>query len=322
MSENPAASVPGGTGPAPSPSAPGPSAPSARTSSTPSARTSSTPSRRRRGSGGIASKIGTYAVLLIFLVLIGFPVYFGFAGSLMGPGDINSYPAALWPKSGAVLRNFAGALDAIPLLRQWGNSVAMAGIITVGQMVTSVLASFALVFLPMRWRTFWFFLLLSTMMVPVEAIIIPNYLFISDAGLINTLPALTLPFLAHGFGIFLLRQAFMSFPGELFDAARIDGCSNLRFLFRILIPLSRPTLMALGFWSFLMAWNMYFWPLLVTQTPQMQTIQIGITQLKSADNFNAGLVLAGTVLAVIPTLLLLIFGQRFIVRGLTGGAIK
>ncbi len=261
-------------------------------------------------------------MLLIFLVLIGFPVYFGFAGSLMGPGDINAYPAALWPRSGAVLRNFAGALDAIPLLRQWGNSVAMAGIITAGQMITSVLASFALVFLPMRWRTFWFFLLLSTMMVPVEAIIIPNYLFISDAGLINTLPALTLPFLAHGFGIFLLRQAFMSFPAELFDAARIDGCSNPRFLLRILIPLSRPTLMALGFWSFLMAWNMYFWPLLVTQTPQMQTIQIGITQLKSADNFNAGLVLAGTVLAVVPTLLLLIFGQRFIVRGLTGGAIK
>ncbi|WP_227488052.1 carbohydrate ABC transporter permease [Brachybacterium subflavum] len=278
--------------------------------------------RRRRPSGGLASKIGTYAVLLIFLVLIGFPVYFGFAGSLMGPGDINAYPAALWPRSGAVLRNFAGALDAIPLLRQWGNSVAMAGIITAGQMITSVLASFALVFLPMRWRTFWFFLLLSTMMVPVEAIIIPNYLFISDAGLINTLPALTLPFLAHGFGIFLLRQAFMSFPAELFDAARIDGCSNPRFLLRILIPLSRPTLMALGFWSFLMAWNMYFWPLLVTQTPQMQTIQIGITQLKSADNFNAGLVLAGTVLAVVPTLLLLIFGQRFIVRGLTGGAIK
>ncbi|UQN28056.1 carbohydrate ABC transporter permease [Brachybacterium kimchii] len=280
------------------------------------------PARRRRPSGGLASKVGTYVVLLIFLVLIGFPVYFGFAGSLMGPGDINAYPAALWPRSGAVLRNFADALDAIPLLRQWGNSVAMAGIITVGQMITSVLASFALVFLPMRWRNFWFFLLLSTMMVPVEAIIIPNYLFISDAGLINTLPALTLPFLAHGFGIFLLRQAFMSFPSELFDAARIDGCSNPRFLLRILVPLSRPTLMALGFWSFLMAWNMYFWPLLVTQTPQMQTIQIGITQLKSADNFNAGLVLAGTVLAVVPTLLLLIFGQRFIVRGLTGGAIK
>src|SRR5699024_10811503 len=174
----------------------------------------------------------------------------------------------------------------------------------------------------MRWRNLWFALLLATMMVPVEAIIIPNYLFISDLGLINSMPALTLPFLAHGFGIFLLRQAFMAFPRELFDAARIDGCSNPRFLMSILLPLSRPTLMALGFWSFMMTWNMYFWPLLVTQTPQMQTIQIGITQLNSTYNFNPGLVLAGNVLAVISTLLLLIFGQRFIVRGLTGGSLK
>src|SRR5699024_5979220 len=158
--------------------------------------------------------------------------------------------------------------------------------------------------------------------VPVEAIIIPNYLFISDLGLINSMPALTLPFLAAGFGIFLLRQAFMAFPRELFHAARIDGCSDPRFPVRLRWRLRRPPSLALGFWSFMMACNMSFWPLLVTQTPQMQTIQIGITQLNSADNFNPGLVLAGTGLAVIPTLLLLIFGQRFIVRGLTGGSLK
>ena len=284
-------------------------------------RTQQTPQRKKGGST-IGGRIGTYLVLALFLVLIGFPVYFGFIGSVMGPGDINSYPASLWPWDGFAWENYADALATIPLIRQWGNSLVMAGIITAGQLITSGLASFALVFLPMRWRNLWFALLLATMMVPVEAIIIPNYLFISDLGLINSMPALTLPFLAHGFGIFLLRQAFMAFPRELFDAARIDGCSNPRFLRSILLPLSRPTLMALGFWSFMMAWNMYFWPLLVTQTPQMQTIQIGITQLNSADNFNPGLVLAGTVLAVIPTLLLLIFGQRFIVRGLTGGSLK
>ncbi len=268
------------------------------------------------------SRIVSYLALVFFLILIGFPVYFGFIGSVMGPGDINAYPASLWPKRGFKWINFSDALNTIPLIRQWGNSVVMSLIITVGQVFTSMLAAFALVFLPMKWRTFWFALLLATMMVPVEAIIIPNYLFMSDFGLINSMPALTLPFLAHGFGIFLLRQAFMSFPRELFEAARIDGCSNVGFLMRILLPLSKPTLAALGIWTFLMAWNMYFWPLLVTQTPNMQTIQIGITQLQSADNFNAGLVLAGTVLAIIPTLLLLIFGQRFIVRGLTGGSLK
>ncbi len=275
--------------------------------------------RRSRPTG---SKIVSYLVLLFFLVLIGFPVYFGFIGSVMGPGDINAYPASLWPLDGFKWANYTDALNTIPLIRQWGNSVLMSLIITAGQLFTSLLAAFALVFLPMKWRTFWFALLLATMMVPVEAIIIPNYLFMADFGLINSMPALTLPFLAHGFGIFLLRQAFLSFPRELFEAARIDGCSNVNFLMRILLPLSRPTLAALGIWTFLMAWNMYFWPLLVTQTPKMQTIQIGITQLQSADNFNAGLVMAGTVLAIVPTLLLLIFGQRFIVRGLTGGSLK
>lgn len=276
--------------------------------------------QRVRTSGG--SRWATYLVLGVFVVLIGFPVYFNFVGSVMGPADINSYPASLWPSNGFRWENFAGALTQIPLLQQYGNSVMMAAIITTGQVLTSVCAAFAIVFLPMRWRAFWFALLLATMMVPNEAIIIPNYLFMAEAGLINTMAALTLPFLANGFGVFLLRQAFKSFPTELHDAARIDGCSNVRFLLRILLPISRPTLAALAIWTFLSSWNMYFWPLLVTQTPQMQTIQIGITQLRSADNFNAGLVLAGTVLAILPTLLLVIFGQRFIVRGLTAGSIK
>jgi sn-glycerol 3-phosphate transport system permease protein len=267
-------------------------------------------------------RVITYLALSVLAAVILFPVYFGFVGAFMGPGDINSYPASLWPLDGWRTENFAGALSTIPLARQYMNSVIMAGLIMAGQLVTSVLAAYAFVFLPMRWRSFWFALFLATMMVPAEAIIIPNYLTITSAGLINTIPALVLPFLAHGFGVFLLRQSFMSFPVELWDAARIDGAGHLRFLLSVLVPLSKPTLAALSIWVFLSAWNMYFWPLLVTQTPQMQTIQIGITQLRSADNFNAGLVLAGTTLAIIPTLLLVIFGQRFIVRGLTAGSVK
>lgn len=280
------------------------------------------PTPRKDRGPSVGGKIATYAILGIFVILIGFPAYFNFVGSVMGPADINSYPAALWPRDGFHWENFAGALDSIPLLQQYGNSITMALLITAGQVITSVCAAFAIVFLPMRWRMFWFALLLATMMVPNEAIIIPNYLFMADAGLINTMAALTLPFLANGFGVFLLRQAFLSFPTELYDAAQIDGASNLRFLVRILLPISRPSLAALGIWTFLSSWNMYFWPLLITQTPEMQTIQIGITQLRSADNFNAGLVLAGTVLAVLPTLALVIFGQRFIVKGLTAGSVK
>ena len=271
------------------------------------------------------SRLGTaltYLVLgLLFLVVL-FPVYYGLVGSVMGERDTNSFPPALWPIHGIHLENYGDALDIIPLGSQYLTSVGQTVAITVGQLATSVLAAYAFVFLPLRWRGFWFAVFLSTMMIPFESIIIPNYLLISDLGLKDTVAGLALPFLATGFGTFLMRQAFLSFPMELRDAARVDGAGHLRFLLAILLPLSRPSLAALGIWSALSAYNQYFWPLLATEDPRHQTIQIGISQLQTSDSDSPGMVLAGVMLALFPTLLLVIFGQRFIVRGLTAGAVK
>jgi sn-glycerol 3-phosphate transport system permease protein len=276
--------------------------------------------RTPRGGRTGGAPVLSYVLLgLLFLVLL-FPVYYGVIGSFMSPADINTFPAKLWPTSGFVGANYANALDVIPLARQYLNSAAVAVLVVLGQLVTSVLAAYALVFLRLRARRFWFALLLSTMMIPWEAIIIPNYLAMAQLGLVNTIAALALPYLAAGFGVFLLRQAFLTFPTELRDAARVDGVGNFGFLWRILVPLTRPTLAALGVWSFLSAWNMYFWPLLITQAPENQTIQIGISQLQSVDANDPGMVLAGVVLALLPTLALVLFGQRFIVRGLTAGS--
>ena len=150
-----------------------------------------------------------------------------------------------------------------------------------------------------------------------------NYLFMADAGLINTYGALILPFLAAGFGTFLLRQFFLSFPRDLYEAALVDGCGHLRFLTTILVPLSRPALASLGIYACLQAWNQYFWPLLVTKTEEMQTLQIGISRLRDIESAVApNFILAGTVLALIPTLVLIYIGQRHIVRGLTAGALR
>lgn len=283
-----------------------------------SGRPTEPPRRRSHRTGG--GRVLNYVLLgVLFLVLL-FPVYYGFIGSFMSPADINTFPPRLWPTSGFVAENYANALDVIPLGRQYLNSAAVAVLVVVGQLLTSVLAAYALVFLRLRGRRFWFALLLSTMMIPWEAIIIPNYLAMAELGLINTIAALALPYLAAGFGVFLLRQAFLTFPMELRDAARVDGVGNFGFLWRILVPLTRPTIAALGVWSFLSAWNMYFWPLLITQAPENQTIQIGIAQLQSVDANDPGMVLAGVVLALLPTLALVLFGQRFIVRGLTAGS--
>jgi sn-glycerol 3-phosphate transport system permease protein len=293
------------------------------TATSASAATEGPSSRARRTSRSSRqgrAPVLTYLLLGLLFVVLLFPVYYGVIGSFMGPTDINTFPAKLWPTHGFVGANYANALDVIPLARQYLNSLAVALLVVLGQLVTSVLAAYALVFLRLPGRRYWFALLLSTMMIPWEAIIIPNYLAMAQLGLINTIAALALPYLAAGFGVFLLRQAFLTFPMELRDAARVDGVGNLGFLWRILVPLTRPTLAALGVWSFLSAWNMYFWPLLITQAPENQTIQIGIAQLQSVDANDPGMVLAGVVLALLPTLALVLFGQRFIVRGLTAGS--
>lgn len=270
----------------------------------------------------VASKIFGLLVLVLLGVIVIFPVYYSFAGTLMQQQDIAAYPPAIWPKHGITWGNLATAAQIIPLFRQYVNSFGSTLIITVAQVLTSTLVAYALVVLKVRGASVWFTLFLGTMMIPGESVIIPNYLTISSLGLRNTFLALILPYLASGFGIFMMYSFMKQFPMELVEAARIDGASNLRLLWSIVLPLSRPAIASLAIYTFLTHWNGFFWPLLVTETPEMQTIQIGITQLQSPDNFNPGLVMAGAVLAVIPTLLIVILGQRQIVRGLTAGSTK
>ena len=263
--------------------------------------------------------IGILALLVLGAVII-FPVYFSFAGSLMKNQDIASYPPAIWPIHGATWRNLVTAAQIIPLFRQYLNSFGSTLLITLAQIATSLLAAFAIAILKVKGSKIWFTLFLGTMMIPGESVIIPNYLTISSIGLRNTFLALILPYLASGFGIFMMYSFLLQFPVELVEAARLDGCSNLRLLWSIVLPLSRPAIASLVIYTFLTHWNGFLWPLLVTETPDMQTIQIGITQLQSPDAFNPGLVMAGAVLAIIPTLLIVIFGQRQIVRGLIAGS--
>lgn len=271
--------------------------------------------------------IGSYIALAIMLIIVLFPVYYVLMGAIMKPVDLFSTPPRLFPFSGLNFENFATVVQASNLINQYGNSVLVSALVTVAQVVTATLAAYALVFLPLRAKSFWFGLCVATMMVPWEAIIIPNFLTLSGWGLIGenwggSILALSLPFMATGFSIFLMRQAFMTFPAELHEAAILDGAGHGRFLFSVLVPIAKPSLAALAIYAFLNTWNMYFWPLLVARNANQQTIQIGITQFNSAEMANPGVVMASVFLAVLPVLLIVVFGQRFIVRGLTAGALK
>jgi sn-glycerol 3-phosphate transport system permease protein len=283
--------------------------------------------RKRRITPG---RIAVYVVLILALIPVLFPVYYAFVGSVMPAGDLSSSPPRFFP-SGVTGSSITGVFDAIPLATQYLNSVLQAGVITVAQLVTSILAAYAFVYLRMWGRTVLFAIFMATLMVPAESIIIPNFMTIGDWGLltgsqdhltVGVLLGLVLPFLANAFGTFLLRQTFLQFPSELRDAAVVDGCGHLRFLWRILVPLARPSIAAVGVYVFLSAWNQYFWPLLITRGAAQQTLQIGISQLRSAETGDLGLVVAGVALSVLPTLLLVLFGQRYIVRGLTAGAVR
>ena len=264
----------------------------------------------------------TYALLAALSFVLLFPLLYAISGSLMTAREISTYPPAFLP-SQPRLNNFTDVLSALPIPRQYLNSMIVAGAVMVGQLVTSILSAYAFAFLRMPLRNLIFAIFLATMMVPWEAVIIPNYLTMAQYHLINSYPALILPFLAAGFGTFLLRQFFLSFPKDLYEAAVLDGSGHLRFLWSILLPLSRPALAALAIWSFLSAWNQFLWPLLVINRDEMQTLQIGISRLQDVEAGTApNFILAGTVLALVPTLLLIYFGQRHIVRGLTAGALR
>lgn len=269
-----------------------------------------------------ASVAVSYTLLAALAFVMLFPLLYAISGSLMTAREISTYPPAFLP-SQPRLNNFVDVLNALPIPRQYLNSMVVAACVMAGQLVTSILSAYAFAFLRMPLRNVIFGIFLATMMVPWEAIIIPNYLTMAQNHLINSYPALILPFLAAGFGTFLLRQFFLSFPKDLYEAALIDGSGHLRFLWSILLPLSRPALAALAIWSFLSAWNQFLWPLLVVNRDEMQTLQIGISRLQDVEAGTApNFILAGTVLALVPTLLLIYFGQRHIVRGLTAGALR
>lgn len=262
-----------------------------------------------------------YALLIAAAFVILFPLYLTTVYSLHDIQALLKYPPDLWAGS-PVWENYKEAVTSIPMRRYMLNSFIMAAVITVGQLITSALAAYAFSYLKFPFRGLIFFLFLSTMMVPWEASIIPNFQTIQRLDWLDTYQGLTVPFLATAFGTFLLRQHFLTLPQELKDAADIDGYGHLRFLLFVVVPLSRAAFATLAVFSFLTSWNQYLWPLLVTNDPDMRTVQIGIAALQSQEVQRTNVVLAGTIVAFLPMLLLVVVFQRFLVRGLTAGAVK
>ncbi|HBM80120.1 MAG TPA: carbohydrate ABC transporter permease [Clostridiaceae bacterium] len=266
-------------------------------------------------------KIVLYFVNTLLAFLIIAPVLYALIVSIMPPDQIFEYPPKLIPKI-IYYRNFSDALKSAPIFRFILNSLFVSVSITAGQIITCSLAAYAFAFMELKGKKVIFMIILSTMMIPGQTIIISNYLTISSLNMLDSYQALIFPYLSSAFGIFLLRQAFLTLPRELHEAAMLDGCGNFRFLMHIVIPLSKPAIGSLGIYQFINAWNMYMWPLLVTNSDKMRTVQIGIGMLQNIDSQSFGPIMAGIVMILVPSILAFVLGQKQLIAGLTEGSVK
>ena len=267
--------------------------------------------------------VGRYALLTFFAVVVFFPVW------VMLVGALKPFSKALDPSSVQRLLPTHATLDTLRaawtdgnLGRALWNTTLVAVIVTTAQVATSVMAAYAFVFLKFPGKRVVFAIFLSTMLVPFEATLVVNRKTIENFGWLNSFQGLAAPFLATAFGTFLVRQVFLSLPKEMLEAARMDGLGHFGFLREVAVPLVRPTLGALGLFSFLSTWNQYLWPTLVSTDDDWNTVQSGLKALASAQVDKPNLVIAGTVIVALPIFLLLLFFQRQLIRGLTAGAVK
>ncbi|SDT48906.1 carbohydrate ABC transporter permease [Jiangella sp. DSM 45060] len=260
---------------------------------------------------------GLVAVGLLFIG----PLYWLFSSALKESGDIYQFPPRWLP--GWHFENFAEAWRAAPFGDFFMNSVIVtAGGATI-KLVNATLTAYAFVFLRFPYKNVIFLVMLGALMVPNNVTLIVNYITVSNLGWINTYLGLIVPSAGSVFGMFLLRQYMLTLPGDVVEAARVDGAGHLRIMWQVVLPMCKPMLVTVGIIAVVDMWNDFIWPLIVTNTVEMRTLPIGLLYLRSNEGYaNWGAIMAGTVMVALPMLILFLLAQRQITRGLTGGAVK
>ena len=267
-------------------------------------------------------KVGRYSLLVFVAVVVLFPIYAVLLQALKSGPDSLDHPRSLLPVD-LTFSTISEAWTQGDLGRLLMNSLFVSVMVTLGVIVTSLLAAYAFAFLEFPFKGPIFVFYIATMLVPGEVTVVFNQRTADSLGWINSYQGLIVPSLASTFGVFLVRQVCLQLPHELREAASLDGVGHLRFLWEVAAPLSRPTLGALGLFTFLGTWNAYLWPSQVIRGDRAhETIQIGLDRLKSNDISRLNLVTGGLVVAALPIFILLVVFQRQLVRGLTAGAVK
>jgi multiple sugar transport system permease protein len=260
--------------------------------------------------------LGLHLLLLTGSVVMLVPFAWMLSTSLKEPGDVFLYPPQ-WIPQPVQWENYQETVTVMPFGRFYLNSILQALSVTALQLLTASLAAFAFARLRFRGRDVLFLLYLATMMIPFPVTMIPNFIIMRYLNWIDTFRALILPPAFSAFSTFLLRQYFMSIPLEMDDAARVDGASSFRIWWQIILPLSGPALATLAIFTFLGQWNSFLWPLIVTNSEKMRTLPVGLAAFQGQYSVQWHLLMAGSVIAVLPILVIYIAGQKWFVRGIT-----
>lgn len=265
--------------------------------------------------------LGIHAILLLTVAAVLLPYYLMVVTSVKPIREVFSDPF-IWIPSRLAWENYVDAWGHAPFGRYFLNSTFISVTETLGVLLTSVLAGYAFARMRFYAREFLFVLFLGTLMVPGEVLLVPNYITISRLGWLDTYYALIIPFLASIFGIFFMRQAFATIPQELQDAATVDGASHWTFLWRVVVPLSKPALITVALLTFLGSWNALTWPLIVTNTPEMRPITVGLLSFSGEWGTQPRLLMAAATFSVLPVLVLFFILQRYFIQGIARAGMK
>jgi multiple sugar transport system permease protein len=259
--------------------------------------------------------------LMPLALLFAAPLVWMALTAFMPDTDINTYPPKLWPEH-FTLAGFTRIFTEDDYPRWLGNTVIVAVAAVIGHVVLCSLAGYGFARIPFRGRGVAFAALMATIMIPTQVLMIPTFLLFRNLGLIDTLGSAIVPWLASAFGVFLMRQFFLSLPKELEEAAVIDGCSRLGVFFRIVLPLARPALATLVVFTLLGAWNDLLWPLIAISSEDSYTLQMGLATFAGARHTEWSALMAGNVVAVLPLVAAFVLAQRHFVATMSFSGLK
>lgn len=263
----------------------------------------------------------SYIILIVCVIWILLPFIWMILTSLKPLNEVMVMPPKWFP-SEFKWENFKSAFDAVPYKEYFFNSIITAALITLGELVTTIFAAFAFSYIDFKYKNALFILLIATMMVPSEILMIPNYITLSKLEWIDSYKALIIPWCASVFSIFLLRRQFESVPIDYYKSSKVDGCSDIRFLFTILIPMSIPTITSIIILKFINAWNSYMWPLIVTNTQEMRTLPVGLAAFSTEAGNRYNISMAFSLLMILPIIVIYLLNQKRIIKGVSKSGLK